>query len=376
MRDLVETCEAEERERLQQVDSERPAVEQRSRQPARARERRQHQGVEPDAEAGGEAPERASTRAALPEDAAQHHGRELGDRSERDEADRDQRVRLAGDAEVEVAEQEDEHDRPAPDAEQETGQVAARGQLEARQAQQHGHHQVVAHHRRQRDRFDDHHAGGRRQPADEHQHRKQLLLFSHRQRQDERVGVDRSVGEVEPAAERDRQHEDVDRQHVDGEQPDRLQQVLLVDVLDDCDLELARQEHDRQHRQHGEPHPARVAAGNAFERRQQRCELRSRGGAREDVAEAVVDPEGDERPDGEEREKLHQRLEGDRGHHAFVVLCGVQVPGAEGDREQREDQRDPERRVPEDGNRDLRRHDDLGVLDEDRETAGHGFQLQ
>ena len=54
---------------------------------------------------------------------------------------------------------------------------------------------------------------------------------------------------------RDRQHEDIDRQQVEREQPDRLVEMPFVDVFDDRDLELARQEHDGEHRQEGERGP-------------------------------------------------------------------------------------------------------------------------
>jgi hypothetical protein len=40
--------------------------------------------------------------------------------------------------------------------------------------------------------------------------------------------------------------------------------------LDHGDLELPRQEHDRHHRQDGEPRPVRVAARDAIERRHHR----------------------------------------------------------------------------------------------------------
>ena len=63
-------------------------------------------------------------------------GRELRDRRERDEADRDQRVGLAGDPEVGVAEQQDGDDRHPPDAEQQPRQVAPLAQAEQAGAQQ------------------------------------------------------------------------------------------------------------------------------------------------------------------------------------------------------------------------------------------------
>ena len=49
--------------------------------------------------------------------------------------------------------------------------------------------------------------------------------------------------------------------------------------------------------------------------------------------------------DREEGEQLHQRLEGDRRHHALVALGGVEVARAEQDGERGEHHRDVERVV-------------------------------
>ncbi len=358
-------------------DPERPLFEQRSGQPARPRERRHHERVEPDRESGNQSRQRAAARRALPEDASEHCRGELRDGRERDQSDRHQRVRLARDAEIQIPEQQHEHDGATADPQQQSRQIRPLAQPQSLQPQQHRHHQVVAHHRRQGDGLDDHHAGRGGKPADEHQQREQLLLLDHRQRQDERVRVDTPVGKVHPAAERDRQYEDVDREHVDGEQPDRLLQMVFIDVLDHRDLKLARQEHDREHGQDRQPDPARIASRNTLERSEHGRELRFGGRAREHVPEAVVDPEGHERADREEREQLHERLERDCGHHALVMLGGVEVTRPEGNREQRQDKRHPQRGVLQDRHRrHLGGHDDLGILDENREAARDRLQLQ
>ncbi len=298
-------------------------------------------------------------------------------RCERDQSDRNEGVGLAREPVVEVAEQQDANDGAAPDAEQQPGQVGALVQPQPAQAQQHRHHQVVAHHGRERDGLDDHHPGRGRQAADEDEQREQLLLLVHRQREHEGVGVDLALREMQQAAERDRQHENVDRQHVEREQPDRLVEVLFVDVLDHRDLELARQEHDRHHREDSEPDPARVAAGDAAERSHHVAQLRVEGRAIEQIAEAVVDPERDEHADGEKGEQLDQRLEGDRRHHPLVMLGRIEMPRAEGDREGRQDQRHPECGVLHDRLRvDLVRHDDPRVLQHDGEAVRHRLQLQ
>ena len=112
-----------------------------------------------------------------------------------------------------------------------------------------------------RDRLHDDHAGRGGEPADEDQQRQRLLALGHRQRQNVRVGVDLPVAEPEQPADRDRQHEDVDDQQVEREQPACAQEVPLVDVLHNRDLPLPRQQHDREHRQHREPHPVAVVLG-------------------------------------------------------------------------------------------------------------------
>ena len=214
------------------------------------------------------------------------------------------------------------------------------GEVQPREAQQNRHHQVVADHRRQRHRLDDHHAGRRRQPADEGEQRQARLMLRHRQGQDEGVGVDETGGEMDQPGERDRQDEQVDQQQVEREQPDRLVEMPLLDVLDDRDLELPRQADDREHRQQRQRHPV----ADRLHGRQPR-DFRHLRGAREQVAEAVEQAEGDEQADAHEGDELDHRLEGDRRHQALMVLGRVDVAGAEQDGEQRHQRRDPQRGV-------------------------------
>ena len=80
--------------------------------------------------------------------AARSLRRELRHGGETDETDADQRVGIAGQPEIEVAEQQDGQDRTAPDGQQHAGQIALRSQRLAPGAQQQRHHQIVADHRR------------------------------------------------------------------------------------------------------------------------------------------------------------------------------------------------------------------------------------
>jgi hypothetical protein len=129
-----------------------------------------------------------------------------------------------------------------------------------RQAQEHGHEQIVADHGGQGDGCHDHHAGGRGHAADEDQKGQGFLTHRHGQGQDERVGVHPPPppGEVQAAAEGNREHEQVDGEQVERKEPDRLGQMVLVDVFDHHDLELARQKQHRKHRQHDVHRPAEV----------------------------------------------------------------------------------------------------------------------
>ncbi|MCY1345726.1 hypothetical protein D9M69_317910 [compost metagenome] len=74
-------------------------------------------------------------------------------------------------------------------------------------------------------------------------------------------------------------------------------------------------------------------------------QLRGIAGALEQVVEAVEQAEGDVGAHREESQKLDQGFEGDRQHHAAVVLGGVEVAGAEEDGEQGQHQGHDQRRV-------------------------------
>ena len=120
----------------------------------------------------------------------------------------------------------------------------------------------------------------------------------------------------------------------------------LVDVLHHHHLELARQEDDRQHRQHGKRKPLRIRERSAvLGRGQQRAEFRHRRGAGEEVGRALEQAPGHEDADRDERDQLDHRFEGDGGHHAFVPLGAVDVARAEDHGEACQRERDVERAV-------------------------------
>ena len=163
-----------------------------------------------------------------------------------------------------------------------------------------------------------------------------------RQGQDEHIGVHRAGLEMHQTGRRNRQHEQVDQQHVEWEQPERPAQMHLPDVLDDYHLELARQADDNRHGQQRDGDPASVAQGRLGG--QQAGDLRMFRRSGEQVGEAVMDAP-DHRDSRQERQQLDHALERDGGDHALMVLGGIDVPRAERDGEGRHQQGHVERLV-------------------------------
>ncbi len=260
MGDRIEPGKSEQFVRAQPGDAEWPVIDEAFSDPAGAGKRRQQQRVDPHHKAAGQPGERSGLGRSGPENAADDRRRELRGGDEGDQPDGDQRVSLADEPDIGIAEQHDHHDGAAPNGQQHAGQIAALRQMQAADPQQRRHDQIVAYHRAERDGLDDDHAGGGGKSADEDEQRQRLLVLGHRQRQNEGVGVDRPRRELEQAAESERQHEDVDEEEIEREQPDRLLDVPLVHILDHQHLELARQYDDRQHGKQGQRDPAGVTA--------------------------------------------------------------------------------------------------------------------
>src|SRR4030042_946274 len=70
----------------------------------------------------------------------------------------------------------------------------------------------------------------------------------------------RCRGEEHEAAQGDEEDKDIDEDEVEREEPDGLAEMVLVHVLHDRDLELARERHERKHGAGGERDPRAVAA--------------------------------------------------------------------------------------------------------------------
>ena len=240
---------------------------------------------------------------------------------------------LADQPEEGVAQEQQEQDGRAADDQDQPRQVAALADLQEAHPQQHGHHQIVGDHRAQRHRGDDDHGRARRQAAQIGHQRQPFVARCHRQQEDVEVAV---ADAAQDAGQGDRQHEQVDRQEVAGQQPARLAQMGLVEVLDHRHLELAVEEQEGQAGQGGDQEPVGMSGAAALHG--ERRAVRQVRGLPQHIAEAVEHDIGDVDADDQEGGELDHALEGDRQHHALVMLGGVDVPGAEQDAEQRDQQ--------------------------------------
>ena len=158
--------------------------------------------------------------------------------------------------------------------------------------------------------------------AEEDQQGEGILLRKQGQDEDEGVRVRAAIGEEQHAAEHDRQHEEGEQEEIQRKQPDRLVQVRLVHVLDHGHLELAWQEHHRQHAHEGQRKqrgPAFIDVGRAAADDEGVGESGLLCRAREDVADAAEHAPGDEGADGEKGQQLEQGFEGDRRDHAPLL---------------------------------------------------------
>ena len=279
-------------------------------------------------------------RGVAPDQAAEERRRELCDGGERQNADRGE-LRVAGRAIIKVGEHQDGEDRQPPHREQQGADVLAGRQQRFAPLQHPGDDDVVGDHDGERHRLHDHHGGRGGKAADERRNRQHVRPGMQRQRQHEHVAVDLAGREGEQAGDRDRHHEQVDQHQVDREHPARALDLALVVVLHHGDVELPRQQQDRDERQqrHRDQHVGRGLAGQhggCRQRLRRQAEQRQR---------PVEHPEGDEDSDRQERHQLDDGLGRDGEHQAVLVLGRVDMPGPEQDGEHRHRHRDEQRHV-------------------------------
>ena len=303
---------------------------------------RQQQRVGPQQDTRRHSGDGAARGAASPGQAAEQRRRQLRDRGKRQQADRG-KLLVARGAIIRESEKQNDEDRDPADGQQPGAGVARLAAECAAALDQKRQHDVVRHHDRERHRFDDHHGGCRREAADESDQRHEPGMGGQRQRQHEHVAVDAAWRKIQQTSHRDRQHEYVDQHEIDREQPGGAADFGLAVVFDHGDVELPRQQHDREqgercHRaEHGKP---RSAGQHRRRPRFAECagEQRKRTGKHH---------EGDKDADGEECHELDDRFGGDRQHQPVLMFGGVGVARAEQHRKRRHEQRDEQRAVAE-----------------------------
>ena len=307
-------------------------------------EARQEQRVGPDREADQHAAHRAAPGGAPPEQSAEKGRRQLGDGCEREQADGGE-LRVAERVVVEIRHRHDGEDGNAAHLEQKAAEVRL-PRLRGRPPFQHQRHDdVVRHHDRERHAFHDHHRGGRGQAADKHDHAEPCGPCLNRQRQHVHVAVGCAERKGDKAGNRDRDHEQVDGDQIQRKQPACAANLGLGGVLDDADVKLPWQQHDRQKREqrHGEKVADRRRGLDGTHR------LRRLHGALPQIGRPEHD-EGHEHAGRDEGHQLDQRFRRDSQHQAVLVFGGVGLTRAEKHGEGGERNGDDEGNVADIGN--------------------------
>ena len=169
------------------------------------------------------------------------------------------------------------------------------------------------------------HGGRRRKPAHKSGDREQVGMGGKRQGQNEHVAVDLPGRECQQAGQCDRYDEQVDQHEIEREQPGRPPDLGLAVVLDDGDVELARQQDDGEQRQQGHRDDG-AEHGLA-------CEHRSGVGPLERLGKKcnrpIEHPERDKYPDPDESDELDDGLGRDRQHQSVLVLGRIDMARSE-----------------------------------------------
>ena len=328
----------DKRGRAQPGDCERSVPEIR-RQRGLGLDRGQEQEIDPGERSRRHAGDGAPGGAAPPEEAAEKGRTDLRDRGEGQKPDRSE-PRLTGDALVGESERQNADDRDAADPQHQRADVAVGGsRFRHPPPQEKRHHQIVRDGDREREAVEHHHAGGGGNSADHREQRQPVRAGGERQRQNRKVAVDPAVREHLQPCNRERDHEEVDQNEIEREEPRGRAHAALVVVLNDRDMELPRQENDGEGRQERSDAPDARIRPRLDDRGDPRIRLRRLG----QVANAAVEPPHHECADRQKRNELDDQLDGDRKNEAVLVLLRIDAARAEGDGEGRERERGRER---------------------------------
>jgi len=357
---------AEQRLRAQTREAEQALREPDGATRITIGETRQEQRVGPDDEAHQHAAHRAARGGAPPEKPAEKRRRKLRDSGEGQKADGG-KLRVSKRVIVEIGHRHDGEDGDAADLEQEAAEIGSFSLRRRTAFQRQRDDDVVRHHDRQCHAFHNHHRGRGGQAADEHDDAQRGRSGGDRKRQHIHVAVGRAERESDKARNRDGDHEQVDDDEIEREQPAGAAHFRLGRILHHADMELARQQHDREKRQ--QRHCDKIAdRRRGFDgahglRRFHRAFPQLR---------RAEHHEGDEHACSDEGHQLDQRFRRYCQHQAVLVLGGVGLARAEQHREGGEGDGDDEGDVADIGNAG-----NVLILIEDRlQRRCDGFQLQ
>ena len=306
-----------------------PSVKDRFGQKAGLDDPGQDEGIGPQRSAGENAGNGAVRVGASPKEAAEKCRRELGDGDKGDKPDRGQSLAVAQRQVNTMAHGEHQEDHNPTDVQEQACHVLEHFVSPGARAQNGGDDDAVADHDGEGDRFDDDHGRGCRQAADVGQDGNEAGVELHRNGKDENVGLREGGRDQDDARSSNRHDEKVDQEQVQRQQPAGAADLVFRAVLDDRDVELARQDDDAdraQQRDH-QPGTRSIDGREAFH---DLIVERNGGHESDHVTEGIED---DEDANAEKGDELDQAFGRNRHHEAVLVLGRVDVAGAEEDGE-------------------------------------------
>ena len=328
------------------------------------------QRIGPNQDAGGHAGNGAASGAAPPDQPAEEHGHQLCDGGKRQQPDRGE-LRRAGRAVVDVGEEQDREDRDAAHQQElRAGIVRPIGRA-ARRLRISG--MTMS--------FDTMMASATDSTitiavaAD----RPPMKATSVNNSECARSGSAstnmspsvRPRRKCQQASQRDRHHEQIDEHEIGGKHQGGAANFGLAAVLHHADVKLPRQQHDGEERQHRHGRKKAVAGGRWVST----AAVCGSSSARDSKASGPGNiTKVTKMPTARKATSLIDRFRRDREHQAVLMLGGVDVAGAEQDREGRHQQGHEQRDI---AKQRLRRGAARRDLGEDRaDRRRHRFELQ
>ncbi len=192
MGDLVEARQPQQGLGLQEFDSEGALLQKPQGQPAGLGKGGKQQGIDPDGEARREPRQGPATGPAAPVETGDDGRCELSNSGKADESYAHQGIGVSSQPVIEISQQENGDNGPAPDAQQQLDHIRL-GWQTLPASQQDRQHQVIADHGGEGDGLHDHHARRRREATDEHEEGQPRLAMGHGHGQHEAVPIHPAV---------------------------------------------------------------------------------------------------------------------------------------------------------------------------------------